>query len=441
MITKLFPILFLLFSFNTFSQNVSEMNIYDFLKGYEVQSLSKVLYIDSATIISKVMLKGATFATYKDANFITYIDYENNSFVTKKYDDSELKESITSIPNYFKINKVIYRIRIERNKQEYSFFKDEFNGDKFLLSENPFFKGLETDGYTFNAKVKFFNDNILFINEFKDFKNNTLGPVTRIKFTFFDNNFNFVSDSLINIAKESWQTLIKYEKINQDFFINYYEYDKKTEKLKPVIYRINDKKLFLISGLESEENINSITFFNIDDQFYLYSLKMTNEQWISQLYSINESQLTFVNDMEFKVEDIKKDFDSDIKLKNFTRLDYSMSDVYFYDNDVYIVTTAGSANTNYGSIYSNFLITKISESEIYWNQFIKRSGRTYDYGYYKFEVNNDQIEIFDKERKLFFDKNDNYIQGKDKYKLLPNFLDIKYILNKNNGQFVREVIR
>ncbi|GEM_PF-3859927 len=344
----------------------------------------------------------------------------------------------------YKIDGGTFRLRSEKIKKEMHYFLDKFENKKFIETSTSFYSGLIADGYNDMPSFEIDSNVILMRNIIKE---GNIQYVSKIKYTFFKrNDFTFISTSQIDIPLEYCLSItsFNFDKIDSTSFITYKNFDKTKGKLVFNIIALENFKLHQIKIDSDKTNfINTVSFFKNTNEIFSYVIFIENYVWTTAIYKLNSISNTFEfqNQMNINNVNLKKDFkkDDDV-IEKLSKLNFTT----YYDikdeKAIYLISTSSTLTSQYGTLYDNLLITKISGNQIIWNQFIKRSSRNDHFLHFSSVVTLENLEITDKERDLFFDEKGRYIQGIDTYVLLPKFLDLKYIINKQTGEFQRKLL-
>lgn len=344
----------------------------------------------------------------------------------------------------YKIDGVTLRLRSEKVKKEMHYFLDKFENEKFISGDTPFYKGIIAEGYNDMPSFEIENDFILMRNIHKE---GNIQYVSKIKYTFFKrNDFSFISSSQIDIPVEYCLSVssFNFDKIADKNFITYKNYDKTTDKVVFNIIALENFKLHPIKIDSDKTNfINTASFYENANDIFSYVIFSENSVWTTAIYKLNSLTNTFEfqNQMNINSVNLKKDFKKDGDcIEKLSKLNFTTYYNLKEEGSVYLISTSNTITSQYGTLYENLLITKISGNQIMWNQFIKRSSRNDHFLHFSSVLTQENLEITDKERDLFFDEKGKYIQGIDTYVLLPKFLDLKYIINKQTGEFQRKLL-
>lgn len=441
-----FFILTLLFilPFCNYSQEENNQERDAFFGEYNISKINKEIIIDDETFITSASVteKGLV----KMAVFITNIDNENNTYKTDKLDISH-NEAYNLQDGFFKLKNVIYNIRAEKVKKEIFYYIDEIKNNKIIKSDNPFFKGFEKDGYSAWIKKATTTSKHLYISiDLSDYKHH---PSTINILKFDINNFQFLNKNSILLPTNKFVPQIQYfEKNFEDqYFLmyNYLDYTDKKEKIKIIHDDNNTLKEIII-----ESKSNDYTLINQKNNLVLYTLtKNTNELSIS-LYEIDVKNSTY---SEIKTQPISQKIIDKEYNKNSNQYEkkfkyYSLTNSIKVkkdiDNNIYIFSYLGTNfYYDYSGKYSNdIIITKISNENIEWNQFIRRSIRNELIDLFStpfIKITDDNIILRDFENPKYLNSNGSFNINTEDERFFSNFSEISITIDKLNGNFNRKL--
>lgn len=430
---------------SSFSQNVSKLTVFDFMKGYNYDQIYNSCYVDSAAIFILAKEVGSN----RRMMYYTEINHKTNSFKTKLLPIKHMDLVYLPNENYFRINNEIIRIRIEGAKKETKYYKEKFNGETFVEETIPFFSGTPTEGYSFMSHFKKFDKYIRMTSR------NNSSNITRIVYTFFDiSNFSVLNSTALTIPENENVRSVQYYELNEKLFNIYSFTDPKTKKKQ---YKMSMLDEFKIKNIEFNGDfmaddmiLDANRFYEVNNKYYFYTLLRNEKQWENAICSIDLDHLhcKLVEKTKVKTESIYKDYvgtnvSNEIE-KRFMGINtrFTNFNVFQDKNDIYIVSYVYSISSEYGAMDGDLFLTKISDNKVEWNRLVKRSPRQEGTTYLSVYFSEDVVEITDVENEVFFDDNGSWIsKGKGPFIGNTKFLPVILNIDKNTGDCTRKLIK
>lgn len=351
-------------------RNFVQVDLFD---EYKLKAISDQVFVDSSTMVSTVTIEEGILI-----KLVLFVSTFNEK--TGKYESKRLKTSHTTIHQnygcaYIKIKGTIYRIRAKQgSKGEYEYFKDELVGDDFVESSEKILSGNLMQGYSYSMKIhkslKYY-----YLTTFEG------GDVS---INVFDaKSFKLVSNKFFLRPKDCNVSFfdVKYTLEDNTFFL-YYRYSE--DKLSKLNIISTDGINFKQTTYKNKPNMyfKSYVVFKQNEDFKLYTFnssfpKETEIKWNTTISNFDIENGT-ISEIDSKIitEDMIIKSYGQHKYKQYENgYDYSLCKVLKDDNSVYIINCANTYLNDYGLNGAGLVISKISDQELDWNQFVYRSAR------------------------------------------------------------------
>lgn len=439
----------------------------------------KLISLDSMNIIfigakpkntSRVQLDSPISFSSDSEEFLYVLnwDYVDRVWNWKKLNTNKKELDKFWEAEYIAINDEVYRIRLEEKGGQYLYYKDEIIGDNFEISTIPILvekknsaKVVQDPLYKVeNAYIKFSYEIVgkyvskIMVRQFdqKSFKPNekkdefivslkTKVLHDEIQFTKLDTNiicFYFLNQEDKNAVKIINAANLKAIEI---------EFSK--ENISKIgglhFYSENGIKMHVL-GLEKSGNYSS-SIFSMDygnkNFSELFNSILPLDLMTQDYFGSQESRESENNYTDSQKNLIKKEILENEYIRQFSYVD-SIGDIYLIN---FNATKNDNPMSKYQWIYGDFIVSKIKNDEIIWDQYVRKGFLPYFADYnddpnYLIVPNKETLilKVFDYQQ--FYTSDGDYISCK-KYDIKNSEVNynIFIMLNKESGEFTRFVFQ